>query len=120
MFKQLLFGGPGGGSKQTDLGLAVFRAVIGLLLAFGHGRGKLPPDGLRRFADTLASLNKVARDLQDFTADLETSDALLPRLVKDEEYGREVADQSFVQSSASDTGAKVMASKLARRSKASV
>ncbi|HEX3127151.1 MAG TPA: MlaD family protein [Thermoanaerobaculia bacterium] len=40
--------------------------------------------------DTLAQLNQVARDLHGFTADLETSDALLPRLVNDEEYGREV------------------------------
>ena len=41
----------------------------------------------------------MARDLQGFTADLETSDALLPRLVKDKEYGREVAEQvrQFVQ-----------------------
>lgn len=40
--------------------------------------------------DTLAQLNQVARDLHAFTADLETSDALLPRLVNDEEYGREI------------------------------
>jgi phospholipid/cholesterol/gamma-HCH transport system substrate-binding protein len=40
--------------------------------------------------DTLAQLNQVARDLHGFTADLETSDALLPRLVNDEEYGREI------------------------------
>jgi phospholipid/cholesterol/gamma-HCH transport system substrate-binding protein len=42
------------------------------------------------FQDTLAQLNQVARDLQGLTADLETSDALLPKLVNDEEYGREV------------------------------
>lgn len=40
--------------------------------------------------DTLAQLNQVARDLHAFTADLETSDALLPRLVNDEEYGRQI------------------------------
>ena len=60
MFKHLLFGGPGGGSKQSDLGLAVFRAVVGLMLAFGHGWGKLPPDGLKKFAGVLASLNVPA------------------------------------------------------------
>jgi phospholipid/cholesterol/gamma-HCH transport system substrate-binding protein len=40
--------------------------------------------------ETLTNLNQVARDLHGFTADLEKSDALLPRLVNDEEYGREV------------------------------
>ena len=63
-----------------------------------NGPGLLPgllndPSSRTRFNDTLASLNKVAQDLQGFTADLETSEALLPRLVKDEEYGREIAEQ---------------------------
>lgn len=40
--------------------------------------------------DTLTQLNQVAHDLHAFTADLETSDALLPRLVNDEEYGRQI------------------------------
>jgi phospholipid/cholesterol/gamma-HCH transport system substrate-binding protein len=76
----------------------------GLLTQAQEGQGLLPallndPSARNRFNDTLASLNKVAQDLQAFTADLETSDALLPRLVKDEEYGREVAEQvrQFVQ-----------------------
>lgn len=59
------------------------------------GPGLLPgllndPSTRRQFDDTLATLNQMARDLQGFTADLETSDALLPRLVNDEEYGREI------------------------------
>jgi phospholipid/cholesterol/gamma-HCH transport system substrate-binding protein len=62
------------------------------------GEGLLPgllsdPATRTRFDETLASLQGVAQDLQAFTADLETSDALLPRLVKDEEYGRQVAEQ---------------------------
>lgn len=70
----------------------------GLLAQAQNGPGLLPgllndASSRQQFNDTLASLNKVARDLQAFTADLETSDALLPRLVKDEEYGREVAEQ---------------------------
>ncbi len=70
----------------------------GILAQAQEGQGLLPallndPSARNRFDDTLASLNKVAQDLQRFTADLETSDALLPRLVKDEEYGREVAEQ---------------------------
>ncbi len=59
------------------------------------GPGLLPglindPASKQKFDETLATLNQMARDLQGFTADLETSDALLPRLVNDEEYGREI------------------------------
>jgi phospholipid/cholesterol/gamma-HCH transport system substrate-binding protein len=75
-----------------------------LLTQAQNGPGLLPgllndPAVKVQFNDTLASLNKVARDLQGFTADLETSDALLPRLLKDEEYGRQVTEQvrQFVQ-----------------------
>ncbi|HEX7181000.1 MAG TPA: MlaD family protein [Thermoanaerobaculia bacterium] len=62
------------------------------------GPGLLPglindPSTRKQFDDTLATLNQMARDLQGFTADLETSDALLPRLVNDEEYGREITDK---------------------------
>jgi phospholipid/cholesterol/gamma-HCH transport system substrate-binding protein len=45
------------------------------------------------FQDTLAQLNQVARDLQGLTSDLETSEGLLPKLVYDEEYGRQVTGQ---------------------------
>jgi phospholipid/cholesterol/gamma-HCH transport system substrate-binding protein len=70
----------------------------GLLEQAQNGPGLLPgllndPAIRTEFNDTLASLHKVAGDLERFTADLETSDALLPRLVKDKEYGREVAEQ---------------------------
>jgi hypothetical protein len=75
-----------------------------LLAQAQEGPGLLPgllsdPAMRTRFNDTLASLNQVSRDLQEFTADLESSEALLPKLVKDEEYGREVAEQvrQFVQ-----------------------
>ncbi len=63
-----------------------------------NGPGLLPgllndPSSRAEFNETLAALHQVARDLQSFTADLESSDALLPRLVKDKEYGREVTEQ---------------------------
>jgi phospholipid/cholesterol/gamma-HCH transport system substrate-binding protein len=64
-----------------------------------HGPGLLPglindPAPRAQFNETLASLQKVAQDLQGFTADLQSNDdALLQRLVKDEEYGREVTEQ---------------------------
>jgi phospholipid/cholesterol/gamma-HCH transport system substrate-binding protein len=59
------------------------------------GPGLLPgllndPSSKQKFDETLATLNQMARDLQGFTADLETSEGLLPRLVNDEEYGREI------------------------------
>lgn len=66
-----------------------------LLAQAQNGPGLLPgllndPTSKQKFDETLATLNQMARDLQGFTADLETSDALLPKLVKDEEYGREL------------------------------
>jgi phospholipid/cholesterol/gamma-HCH transport system substrate-binding protein len=69
-----------------------------LLTKAESGEGLLPgllndPNARVQLNETLASLRKVAQDLQAFTADLEKSDALLPRLVKDEEYGRQVAEQ---------------------------
>jgi phospholipid/cholesterol/gamma-HCH transport system substrate-binding protein len=69
-----------------------------LLTKAESGEGLLPgllndPNARVQLNETLASLRKVAQDLQAFTADLETSDALLPRLVKDEEYGRQVTEQ---------------------------
>src|SRR4029077_8041037 len=63
-----------------------------------HGPGLLPglindPAGRAEFNDTLASLHQVAKDLQGFTANLDSSDALIPRLMKDKAYGREVTEQ---------------------------
>ena len=62
------------------------------------GQGLLPgllndPASRDELNQTLATLHQVANDLQGFTGDLESSDALLPRLVKDEAYGREVTEQ---------------------------
>lgn len=70
----------------------------GLLDQAQHGPGLLPgllndPAGRAQFNETLASLHKVAADLQGFTSELNSSDALLPRLVKDKAYGREVTEQ---------------------------
>ena len=41
MLKQLLFGGPGAGSKQADAGLALLRVYTGLAMALTHGLAKL-------------------------------------------------------------------------------
>jgi phospholipid/cholesterol/gamma-HCH transport system substrate-binding protein len=82
-------------AAKLDSSLSRFES---LLAKAEGGEGLLPgllndPATRTQFNDTLAKLNEVAQDLQSFTADLETSDALLPRLVKDEEYGREVTEQ---------------------------
>jgi phospholipid/cholesterol/gamma-HCH transport system substrate-binding protein len=60
-----------------------------------NGPGLVPgllndPATKAKFDDTLANLNQVARDLHQFTADLNTSEGLLPRLVNDKAYGREI------------------------------
>lgn len=71
----------------------------GLLDQAQHGPGLLPgllndPAEKARFDETLTSLHEVARNLQAFSADLQSNDdALLQRLVKDKEYGREVTEQ---------------------------
>jgi len=69
-----------------------------LLITAQTGEGLVPgllnDPGMRlQTQETLATLNQVARDLRTFTADLETSDALVPRLVNDEEYGREITGE---------------------------
>ena len=41
-FRSLVFG-TGATSPATDLGLLLLRLGLGLMMAFGHGLGKLPP-----------------------------------------------------------------------------
>jgi phospholipid/cholesterol/gamma-HCH transport system substrate-binding protein len=70
----------------------------GLLDQAQHGPGLLPgllndPASRAEFNDTLASLHQVSKDLQGFTAGLDSSDALIPRLMKDKAYGREITEQ---------------------------
>ena len=68
MLKHVLFGGPGGGSKLADLGLLLGRAGTGLFLAFGHGIGKLPPEGTQKFAGALAKMDIPAPTLAAWMA----------------------------------------------------
>lgn len=70
----------------------------GLLTKAESGEGLLPsllndPKAKQQLDDTLASLRQVTQNLQSFTANLEKSNALVPRLVKDEAYGREITEQ---------------------------
>ncbi|HXU30086.1 MAG TPA: MlaD family protein [Thermoanaerobaculia bacterium] len=59
------------------------------------GPGLLPgllndPAAKKTFDDTLASLRTASQNVERFTGGLERSDALVPKLLKDEEYGRKV------------------------------
>jgi hypothetical protein len=70
----------------------------GILAQVQTGPGLAPallndPAMKTTFQDTLAQLNQVAQDLHGLTSDLETREGLLPRLVYDEEYGRQVTGE---------------------------
>lgn len=81
--------------QMADRLAASINRFESLMAQAQSGPGLLPglindPTSKQKFDETLATLNQMARDLQSFTSDLETSDALVPKLVKDEEYGREI------------------------------
>jgi phospholipid/cholesterol/gamma-HCH transport system substrate-binding protein len=76
----------------------------GVLASVQNGPGLLPgllndPQTRQDYEQTVASLRKVAEDLQRFSAELDNGKGLVPRLVKDEAYGREVTDnlRQFVE-----------------------
>lgn len=67
-----------------------------ILASAEGGPGLLPgllndPAAKQKFDDTLASLQTAAKNVESFTGGLEQSDALVPKLLKDEEYGRKVS-----------------------------
>ena len=68
MFKQFLFGGPGCSSRFADVGLLILRASIGLMLAFGHGMGKLSPAARDQMAGFLQSKGIPAPGAAAFAA----------------------------------------------------
>lgn len=66
-----------------------------ILASAEGGPGLLPgllndPAAKLKFDETLASLRTAAKNVESFTGGLEESDALVPKLLKDEEYGRKV------------------------------
>lgn len=66
-----------------------------ILASAEGGTGLLPgllndPAAKQKFDETLASLQTAAKNVESFTGGLEKSDALVPKLLKDEEYGRKV------------------------------
>jgi len=63
-----------------------------------HGPGALPallndPGERARVDETLANLDGASKDLKDLTSRFGKSQALLPRLLEDEAYGREVSER---------------------------
>jgi phospholipid/cholesterol/gamma-HCH transport system substrate-binding protein len=81
----------------NQLGQSMDR-LQGLLTKAESGDGLLPgllndPKAKAQLDETLASLRQATQNLQGFTANLEKSNAVLPRLVKDEAYGREITEQ---------------------------
>jgi phospholipid/cholesterol/gamma-HCH transport system substrate-binding protein len=81
--------------RMADKLSASLDRLEGILAQAQNGPGLVPgllndPSTKAKFDDTLANLNQVARDLHGFTADLNKSDGLLPRLVNDKAYGREI------------------------------
>ena len=63
-----------------------------------HGPGALPallndPGERARVDETLANLDSASKDLKDLTAHFGNSQALLPRLLEDQTYGREVSER---------------------------
>ncbi len=69
-----------------------------ILASAESGPGLLPgllndPGAKKTFDETLASLRATAQNVERLTGGLEQSDALVPKLLKDEEYGRKVTTE---------------------------
>ncbi|MBV8203023.1 MAG: MCE family protein [Acidobacteria bacterium] len=69
-----------------------------VLASAQHGQGALPallndPAERAKLDETLANLDGASKDLKQLTARFGTSQALLPRLLEDEAYGREITDR---------------------------
>jgi putative oxidoreductase len=68
MLKRILFGGVGCCTGAVDVGMLILRVFTGLFLAIGHGRFKLPPDGLEKFQGALAKMQVPAPGLAGWMA----------------------------------------------------
>jgi phospholipid/cholesterol/gamma-HCH transport system substrate-binding protein len=79
------------------LGGAVER-LDAVLASAQHGSGALPallndPGERAKVDETLANLDSASKDLKELTAHFGTSQALVPRLLEDQAYGREVTER---------------------------
>ena len=82
--RELLFGGPGGGSARVDLGLLVLRLFAGLALSLGHGMGKMPPSdrflaGVAEMGFPFPELFGWAAGLSEFAGGMLMAAGLLTR-----------------------------------------
>lgn len=85
MIKNVLIGGSGGGDRVADAGLLVVRLGIGLMLAFGHGWYKLPPNemfigGVRNLGFPAPAFFAWAAALSEFLGALLIATGLLTRV----------------------------------------
>lgn len=81
-------------ANRLDTSLA---RLDGLLAKADSGPGLLPgllndPSSKDKFDTTLANLQGVSADLKRVSAELETKNGALPRLIRDEEYGKKITD----------------------------
>lgn len=84
-------------AMANQLGASLDRFESLLAKAEG-GEGALPallndPGLKQNLSQTLATLNQTAQDLRKFSSEYEQGEGLVPKLVKDEEYGRRISGQ---------------------------
>ncbi|HEX5760847.1 MAG TPA: MlaD family protein [Thermoanaerobaculia bacterium] len=80
-----------------QFGAAVDR-LESVIVKAESGPGLLPgllndPQTKVEFDRTLATARQIAQDLQEFSGNLQSQEGLLPRLVNDEAYGRQMSDE---------------------------
>jgi phospholipid/cholesterol/gamma-HCH transport system substrate-binding protein len=84
--------------QLADRVVASVDRIEGVLASVEEGDGALPKllhdaETAQRIDTTLANLEEASADLAAFLGEVESSQGLLQRLLTDEEYGRQVADQ---------------------------
>jgi phospholipid/cholesterol/gamma-HCH transport system substrate-binding protein len=84
--------------QLADRVVGAVERLDAVLASAQHGEGALPallndPGERAKLDETLANLDSVSKDLKELTARFGTSQALLPRLLGDQAYGREVTER---------------------------
>lgn len=84
--------------QLADRVVGAVERLDAVLASAQHGQGALPallndPGERAKLDETLANLDSASRDLKELTAHFGTSQALLPRLLEDQAYGREVTER---------------------------
>lgn len=85
-----------GVTAELEASLGSLRKILGLVeKGAGEGEGLVPallgdPEGKRRFFAMVESLQAAADGLAGFSKDLSTGGGLLPKLVRDEDFARDL------------------------------